>query len=258
MSKFLSEIGVKVMDIIPKSMGAKGHFTIPKRQLLELAAQEETGAATRIIEGLQNPNLEVAYKAQSNYSIAAINLRDGQRSVAKGAVSVVNPGEEAIVKTRISVGENGEVMQANGFVDAGKYPDVNDSAVNVAKKNGVITAAGRVGDAFGGNARIDTAKAEGILEQIPNGERAIMNYRDSMTDLATSANRIMQQVKDAFAGRSPKPSLEKVLVPKVAEIKAEKPLSAEELKDLAKKFKDTSVTGKAINENSYDSFIGKL
>lgn len=228
-SKFGEVFGSKIMDLIPRTIGANGHFTIPKKLLLEMAAKDKTGSAQKLLEGVQNPNLEVAYKAQSNYSIAAINLRDGQKSVAKGAVSVVNPGEEALVKTRISIGENGKVVQANGFVDASKYPDVNDVSASISRKNGVQTIRTRVGDAMGYNASVDTEKAQELLRKIPKGEELVEGYRETVSKAATKANEAMEKVRKVFAGQNPEVSA----FSKAAELK-----KVEVSPDAFKKFKD--------------------
>ena len=216
MQKFFTVLGGKIMEYIPKSMGATGRFTIPKGNLVELAKADESGVVQRIVEGMQNPTLDVAYKAQYNYSVAALNLRDGQKSVVRGAVSVVNPGEQAMVKTRLAVGEKGnEVAQVHGFVDASKYPSVNDCSGGFSRRNGVMTSDVRVSDAFGAHISADTAKTEEFLSQFPRGEEIVRDYREAMTDGATQAEKAMQAVREAFAGRIPvrsaiKPTFEKV------------------------------------------------
>lgn len=224
MSKFLTTISGKIMEYIPKSMGATGHVRIPKETLAELAKADESGVAQRILEGMQNPSLDVAYKAQHNYSVAALNLRDGQKSVAKGAISVVNPGEQATVKARLSVGENGEVLHTSGFVDASKYPDINNASTSIARRNGRMTTDVRVGEAFGEHVSVDTAKAEELIGKFPNpkGQELIKNYHEGLTEIATSANKAMGMVRDTFAGR-PAGSAIKPVFEKVEKVKTIEP-----------------------------------
>ena len=213
---FEASIG-KVMEFLPKTIGASNHGVLTKNQLKMLAKLDDSGTVGKLIETVTNPRLEYAYKAQSNYSIAAIRLQDvgseGTKTVARGAVSVVNPGEKALVKARVSVGENGEVIRANGFIDASKDAgELDNTFASVRRNRGTISAKARVEDAIGANVEFNEGKAEQFALNVPNGEKAVGTVKEDITKLGTRINEFMSNIGDIF-GRKTKPNTTPVTIP---------------------------------------------
>ena len=113
----------QIISAISKLEGSKGALSLSGKQLRTLAQKDQH--LMQVVDRMQDPVLDVAYKAKSNYNVAAFRLRDGKEAVANGAVSLQNPGTaESIIKYRLNVGENGKILSANGFADFGKQLDV--------------------------------------------------------------------------------------------------------------------------------------
>lgn len=121
----IGKIMGKIVKMLPKTEGAAGKITLGRTQLTQIAQQDQKAARVinKALEKTTNPKLDIAYKAESNYAIAGMRLRDGKKVVGQGAVSITNPGSsQAVVKYRASA-DGGKTLQANGFIDSGKVAD---------------------------------------------------------------------------------------------------------------------------------------
>lgn len=158
----------KVIGMIPKLSGSKGAMTLSAEQL-KFMAKEDKGMS-KVLGTLDKPSLEIAYKAKSNYSVAALRLKDGEKSVAKGAVSIQNPNTpNTIIKYRSSIGENANIAHSNGYVDFGKKIDIEDFEIFAKSKKGVVSASATSNKAIGVAAEINEKPAVEFLEKIQPG-----------------------------------------------------------------------------------------
>ncbi len=134
----------KILQALPKVAGSSGRFTLSKAQLEFITKQ--AGKDGRLFEkvltsmDVKEPAVDIAYKAKSNYAVAGIRFRDGKKVVSQSAFSIINPGEaNSVVKFRASVGENGKIASAHGFLDGGQTANPNDIALSISRKDGVVT-----------------------------------------------------------------------------------------------------------------------
>lgn len=158
----------KLIRTISKMEGSKGAMSLGKNQL-QLMAQGDKKLA-QALRGLENPSLDVAYKAKANYNVAAFRLKDGKEVIANGAASLQNPGtKESILKYRINIGENGKTARLNGFVDTGKKLDLSDVEIAAKRKNGVDSLKAASGDAYRVAAEVNERPAIELMERLQPG-----------------------------------------------------------------------------------------
>ena len=139
-------------------------MSLSGKQLRTLAQKDQH--LMQVVDRMQDPVLDVAYKAKSNYNVAAFRLRDGKEAVANGAVSLQNPGTaESIIKYRLNVGENGKILSANGFADFGKQLDVNDIEIAAARKNWITSAEVKSGKTYRQAAEVNEDEAIKLLSR---------------------------------------------------------------------------------------------
>lgn len=177
----------KLVRMLPKAQGSAGKITLGAKQLEQIASKnKEAAKAIEVFtRGTENPALDIAYKAQSNYSIAGIKVRDGKKVIGRGAVSITNPGtNQAVIKYRAA--DSG--IQANGFINGGGQAKADDIAMSFARKGGQIKADVQVGDAmahhFVGNEQklVDVAKdlnADSLLKKYVNVTRKLQQELDA-------------------------------------------------------------------------------
>ena len=137
----IGKIMSKIIKVLPKTEGAAGRITLGRTQLEALGKQDKKAGELiqKTLNGLKDPKLDVAYKAESSYAIAGMRLRDGKKVIGQGAVSITNPGSsQAVVKYRASA-DGGKTLQANGFIDGGKVADGKDIAAGMSRKGGKVT-----------------------------------------------------------------------------------------------------------------------
>ncbi len=184
----------KVIGMISKLEGSKGALSLGGKQLNMLAKDKKMA---QVLSRMTDPQLDVAYKAKSNYNIAAFRLRDGKEVVANGAVSLQNPGTaESIVKYRLNVGENGNILRTNGFGDFGKQLDVDDVSVAISRKKGVFSTDIRSGKTAGVSAELDEQKAVGFISRY-TGETEDNVRRGLYRGIAGHANNIQRNWREA-------------------------------------------------------------
>lgn len=183
----------KIIRLAERMEGSKGALSLSGKQLRMLAEKDDTIKA--LINGMKEPTLDVAYKAKSNYNVAAFRLKDGKKAIANGAVSLQNPGTaESIIKYRLNVGENGKIVRTNGFADLGKSPDIDNFGTALSKRNGVISASADSGDAFRLAAEIKQDDAIEMASRFSGVSEDVIG-RGTFGVLAKDANKLQTKWK---------------------------------------------------------------
>ena len=184
----------KVIGMISKLEGSKGALSLGGKQLNMLAKDKKMA---QVLSRMTDPQLDVAYKAKSNYNIAAFRLRDGKEVVANGAVSLQNPGTaESIVKYRLNVGENGNILRTNGFGDFGKQLDVDDLGAAVSRRKGITSVEADSGKAFRVAAELNEEEAVGLISRY-TGKTEDNVRRGLYRGIAGHANNIQRNWREA-------------------------------------------------------------
>ena len=184
----------KVIGMISKLEGSKGALSLGGKQLNMLAKDKKIA---QVLSRMTDPQLDVAYKAKSNYNIAAFRLRDGKEVVANGAVSLQNPGTtESIIKYRLNVGENGNILRTNGFGDFGKQLDVDDLGAAVSRRKGITSVEADSGKAFRVAAELNEEEAVGLISRY-TGETEDNLRRGLYRGIAGHANNIQRNWREA-------------------------------------------------------------
>ena len=134
---------------------------ISGKKLVELANNYDDNIAT-VISGLSKRypklNADIAYKgSEQGFTIAALTLKDGKNIVGNAAVSVTGAGtRQPVVKTRLSLGHNGETMQYRQACDLAHTPKLEDCAATASYKKGIIEGAVDMNKAGNGYMKINT------------------------------------------------------------------------------------------------------
>lgn len=204
----------ELAQILPQTTGASGRMTLGKTQLEALAQKagsEVAEIAQKVLSKIENPSVEVAYKAKSNYAIAGIRVKDGKTVVGQGAVSVTNPGHsDSVVKHRASIGENGKIASSNGFIDGGQPADAKDVAVSTSRKGGKVTADISSGKAFAVHTQLNEDASVDIAKQL-GADDLLRDYVKSTKSLQNSLDRFMGDARTVLRGDStaakPKPKV---------------------------------------------------
>lgn len=206
----------QLMRFIPMAEGSAAKVTLSARQLQQLAArnQQTKAVAEKLLAKLENPTLEVAYKAKSNYSIAGLTLRDGQNIVGTGAVSITNPGSsQAVVKYRI----NHPAGRANGFIDGGKVARTDDAAIGLARKGGNLKADVQIGDAMAHHIQANEKQMVDLAKDL-EANNFLEKYVQSTRNLQRGADTMMTQIRKIFRGEPIKEPWTAQKVTKVAPV----------------------------------------
>lgn len=168
----------KIINLVSKIQGSKGAVSLGKKQLNMMA--QENKAIQTIVKELKDPSLDIAYKAKSNYNVAAFKLRDGKEAILNGAVSLQNPGtKESIIKYRLNLGDKGKAASSNGFADLGQIVDLDNMAVSTVVKNGKTQTQARIGDALGISAKVDQKE---ILQMTDNVAPEIKEFYETFRE----------------------------------------------------------------------------
>lgn len=233
----------KLIRTIQQLQGSKGALSLGSKQLRQMAQNDKTLA--QALSTLTEPTMDVAYKAKSNYNVAAFRLKDGKNTVANGAISLQNPGTtESVLKYRINVGENGAVARSNGFIDTGKKLDLDDVEVFGKRKNGVTSTNVTSGNAAGFAAEINEKQAIELAEQIQPGSGygfvGKMKSNSKAGQMIENLNETWRELGDILSGK-PKNPVD--IVEGIADVKKLSPLQKnnelflEEMAELKKQFK---------------------
>ena len=191
----------KIVKFIPKTEGSAARITLSQKQLAEISTRDsEAGKILQeVLKGVKNPKIDVAYKAKSNYAIAGMRLRDGNKVVGQGAVSLTNPGAaDGVVKYHVSA-QNGERLFARGFLDSGKPVDTQNIAMAMSRQNGMVGSKLKIGEVTGHEIQfreqdlVDLAKLTG-------GDGFLMKYTQSNRRLQSSLDRLMVDIRNVLRG----------------------------------------------------------
>ena len=197
----IGKIMSKIVKALPKTEGAAGKITLGRTQLEALGKKDKkTGELIqKALNRLKDPKLDVAYKAESNYAIAGMRLRDGKQVLNQGAVSITNPGtSQAVVKYHVSA-DGGKTLQANGFIDAGKAADGKDIAVGMSRKGGKVTADFSTGQAT--RHHIEFGEQQGIeLARQLDAQRLLQEYAKATNNLQRNLDRMMVDTRQVLRG----------------------------------------------------------
>lgn len=195
-------IASKIVRALPKTEGAAGKITLGRTQLEVLAKKDKkTGELIqKALRDIKEPKLDVAYKAESNYAIAGMRLRDGKKVVGNGAVSITNPGSShAVVKYRV-LADGGKTLQANGFIDGGKVADGKDIALGMSRKGGKVTADTSVGEATRHHIEFNEQKGVDLANQF-DAQQLLKDYTDVTNKLQAQLNRMMVNTRKVLRGK---------------------------------------------------------
>ena len=209
----IGKIMSRIVKALPKTEGAAGKITLGRTQLEALGKKDKkTGELIqKALNGLKDPKLDVAYKAESNYAIAGMRLRDGKQVLNQGAVSITNPGtSQAVVKYHVSA-DGGKTLQANGFIDAGKAVDGKDIAVGMSRKGGKVTADFSTGQATRHHIEFDEQKGVELARQL-DAQNLLLKYTQATNNLQRNLDRMMVDTRQVLSGRV-EGGLEKVIDP---------------------------------------------
>ena len=218
----IGKIMSKIVRSLPKTEGAAGRITLGRTQIEALGNQNQN--AKRLVHAtlnsLKNPKLDLAYKAESNYAIAGLRLRDGKEVVGQGAVSITNPGSsQAVVKYRASI-DGGKTLRANGFIDGGKVADGKDIAAGMSRKGGKVKSDLEIGQATRHHIEFDEQKGVELANQL-DAQYLLKKYTRANNNLQRKLDEIMVDVRKAFRGEVPQTKVNNKIM--------QKPLTTKEI-----------------------------
>ena len=191
----------KIVRMLPKTEGAAGRITLGRTQLKILGKQgKEVGELVqKALKGTKEPKLDLAYKAESNYAIAGMRLRDGKTVLGQGAVSITNPGSsQAVVKYRASA-DGGKALQANGFLDGGKVADGKDMAVSLSRKGGKVKNDLEIGQAARHHIEFDEQQAVDLAKRL-DAQDLLKSYTEATNRLQRTLDGSMVNIRRVLRG----------------------------------------------------------
>lgn len=218
----IGKIMSKIVKALPKTEGAAGKITLGRTQLQALGKQDKKAGELiqKALNGLKEPKLDVAYKAESNYAIAGMRLRDGKKVIGKGAVSITNPGSsQAVVKYRASA-DSGKILQANGFIDGGKVADGKDIAAGMSRKGGKVTTDLSVGQATRHHIEFDEQKGVELAREF-DAKYLLEKYRQTTNKLQQLLDGMMVDTRKVLRGEVPQTKVNNKIM--------QKPLTTKEI-----------------------------
>lgn len=194
----------KVIGFLGKMEGNAIKTTVSGKSALKMA--EAKGAPTELTDALsglvrKHPKLkaDIGYKvSEQGYTVGAVTLRDGKVVVGTVASSVTGLGTEAaVVKARMQLGKNGEILQYRGFHDFAHTPRIQDSESALSLKNGVLETSFKNGKANAGSYRIDIPKATEAIGLKEEAALALKKVNSFIGD-------ICNQFRNLLAGKEVK------------------------------------------------------
>ena len=194
-------IASKIVRALPKTEGAAGRITLGRTQLEALGKQDKKAGELiqKALRGIKEPKLDVAYKAESNYAIAGMRLRDGKQVLNQRALSITNPGSaNSVVKYRVSA-DGGKTLQANGFIDGRKVADGKDIAVGMSRKGGKVTADTSVGQATRHHIEFDEQKGVELAREF-DAKYLLERYGQTTNKLQQLLDRMMVDTRKVLRG----------------------------------------------------------
>lgn len=144
----------------------------------------------QMIAKCKNPSVTIGAKAsKQGFNVAGISLRDGEKLVASGAVSITTKATKAgvqpqIVKSRFNTADG--MINARSFVDTTKAPRMTDKiALNLNADDLVANAYARAGDTYGAQAHLDVNK--------------LLPYFASKSEVAQAVKYANAQIAEKYA-----------------------------------------------------------
>ena len=97
------QLGQNLMKHFPQMEGCTSTIKLGKKGLEQLSKKNpELGKAiAELTEGVSNPTIEIAQKAQGNYAIAGFKIRNGETVLSKGAYSTSNGANGVVEKMHL-------------------------------------------------------------------------------------------------------------------------------------------------------------
>lgn len=206
----IGKIMGKIVKMLPKTEGAAGRITLGRTQLEMLGKQDKKVGelVQKTLREVKEPKLDVAYKAESNYAIAGMRLRDGKSVIGQGAVSITNPGSsQAVIKYRASA-NGGKALQANGFLDGGKVADGKDIAVSLSRKGGKVKSDLEVGQATRHHIEFDEQQAVDLAKKL-DAKNILQDYTEATSNLQRTLDNAMVDIRKGLRGKVAKVNIEK-------------------------------------------------
>ncbi len=206
----IGKIMGKIVKMLPKTEGAAGRITLGRTQLEMLGKQDKKVGelVQKTLREVKEPKLDVAYKAESNYAIAGMRLRDGKSVIGQGAVSITNPGSsQAVIKYRASA-NGGKALQANGFLDGGKVADGKDMAVSLSRKGGKVKSDLEVGQATRHHIEFDEQQAVDLAKKL-DAKNILQDYTEATSNLQRTLDNAMVDIRKGLRGKVAKVNIEK-------------------------------------------------
>lgn len=242
----------KIIRTIGMLQGSKGSLSLGKNQLrMARAKMCDPGKAIfdSTLGKLNKPNVDVAYKvSERGYTVGAVAIKDGQKTVGNGAISVTGLGtEQSIIKYRLNIGENGKVAQVNGFLDNTENLSLDDILLNIMRKDGITSVHQHIGKAYGARGSINEKEYAKMLDKL-SGMPLATTLLDKVTGKANGFTaKVQEKVRDFLAGKGALTKAKDVAVKDNFEKKAVK-VSDEYVENLLNKFKNKNFSHTAIND----------
>ena len=100
-------LGQVLMRHLPSSKGSSSTVKLGKEGIEALVKKNpELGqVVAEFTEGIKNPTLEIAQKAQGNYAIAGFKIRSGETVLGKGAYSTSQGAKGVVEKMHVEKGD---------------------------------------------------------------------------------------------------------------------------------------------------------
>ena len=141
-----------------------------------------------------------------------------------------------MVKVKASVGENGKILSANGFIDGGRPADAKDIAAGFTRRGGNVTADVSSGRAFSAHLAVNENEAVRLADRF-GADDLLKGYTQTTNKLQQQLDELMVNARQLLRGGTsttpPRPT--------VQHIKADKVFKAE--KDLIKDSSKTVIPG---------------
>lgn len=195
-----AKVITKLVRTLPKLEGTQARFTIGSKQLAQITKENKDAGRVfkALTKGAKDPKIDVAYKAQENYAIAALRVKDVGKVYANGAISLTNPGQaNSAIKYRLSL-NNGKTLSANGFLDTAQPVNLNDISASVSRKNGILSESIRMGDTVGHNVTVNEKE---MLKLGKSLRIDTSRYTDALAKGDKVLNHGMDNIRQIISGK---------------------------------------------------------
>ena len=159
-----------IASSLGKIIGSSAKVTLGQKQLLQLTKSKLGDKAAenigKLLSKYPNAKATVAYKAsERGFTVGALQIKNGKDVIANGAVSVTGLGGKnaPLIKGRLNIGKNGEVLSSKGWIDFRKPPKLQDIEMATSLKKGVLNMSSAAGKASNSYLKFDTVKATEAL-----------------------------------------------------------------------------------------------